>query len=158
MPKFTFRLATLQRLREAACDERRVELAEACRVDDVLRERLDRLSGEIDRIRDDCRRAAAPGEVEVDRLVEAERYEQSLMSQHAQLVQQRETMAAEIQRRRQALLDAHRDVRALEKLRDRQADQFRQEEDRREAKRLDEAAQLQAMRKQVVADLSVVEH
>jgi flagellar protein FliJ len=157
MPKFTFRLATLQRLREAACDERRVKLAEACRVDDVLRQRLDRLSGEIDRLRDDCRRAAAPGEVEIDRLVEAERYEQSLQLQHAQLVRERETMAGEIQRRRQALLDAHRDVRALEKLRDRQAEQFRNEEERREAKRLDEAAQLQTMRKQA-ADHSLVDH
>ena len=44
------------------------------------------------------------------------------------------------------LLVADRDVRVLEKLRQRQADRHRREEDRREVKRLDELAQQKVMR------------
>ena len=55
-------------------------------------------------------------------------------------------MAAEIERRRQALVEADREVRVLEKLRQRQAEQHRREEELREAKRLDEVAAQQAFR------------
>jgi flagellar FliJ protein len=149
MAKFKFRLTTLLRLRETTRDERRAELAQAYGVDDVLRDRLERVGREVERIRRECREAAGPGEVDVDRLAEAQRYELALRAQQTQLVRQRETVAAEIQRRRQALLDANRDVRVLEKLRDKQADAHRAAEDRREARRLDEAAQVQFMREGV---------
>ena len=55
-------------------------------------------------------------------------------------------MAAEIERRRQALVEADREVRVLEKLRQRQAEQHRRDEDLREVKRLDEVASQQAFR------------
>ncbi len=55
-------------------------------------------------------------------------------------------MATEIERRRQALVEADREVRVLEKLRERQAEQHRREEDLQEAKRLDEVAAQQAFR------------
>ena len=53
-------------------------------------------------------------------------------------------MAAEIDRRRRALLAADRDVKVLEKLRERRLVQHRLEEERQLAKQLDEAA-LQAV-------------
>ena len=56
------------------------------------------------------------------------------------LQRQRQALAAEIDRRRQALLEADRDVRTLEKLRENQLQAHRQEEERQEGKRLDEAA------------------
>ena len=82
----------------------------------------------------------------MDRLVEAQRYELVLRVAAAQIVRQRETVQAEIERRRQVLVEANRDVRVLENLRDKQAAQHRQEEERREMKRLDEVAQQQALR------------
>ena len=144
--KFKFRLATLLRLREAAREDRRSELAEAYRVDDVLQQQLKRLEDELDGLRVQCRKTSGPGEVDVDRLVETKRYEMTLRTQEIQIVRQRETVQAEIQRRRQNLLDANREVRVLENLRDKQALQFRLEEERRESKRLDEIAQQQALR------------
>ena len=75
MAKFKFRLATLLRLREAARDERRGELADAYRVDDLLGRQLDRLEEELGWLQQQCRRVAAPGTVDVDRLVEGQRYE-----------------------------------------------------------------------------------
>jgi flagellar protein FliJ len=146
MSHFEFRLSTLLKLRERARDERRTALAEAFKVDDVLRVRLGGVEEELERMRNLCRTSAGPGRINVDRLVEAQRYELTLRSQQMQLRRQRETVAAEIERRRQALIEADREVRVLEKLRDRQAEEHRQEEQRRDVKRLDEVAQQQAMR------------
>jgi flagellar FliJ protein len=149
MAKFKFRLATLLRLRESARDERRAELAEAYRVDDLLRQRFDELSAELEAARQQCRRAAGPGTVDVDRLLEAQRYELTLRFQQGQLEQQRKAVAAEIERRRAALVEANREVRVLEKLRDNQSDRHRQEEGRREIKQLDEVAQRCSAREEV---------
>lgn len=149
MAKFKFRLATLLRLRETTRDGRRAELAEAYRVDDLLRRRFDELSSEIEAARGQCRRAAGPGTVDVDRLLEAQRYELTLRSQQGQLEQQRKGVAAEIERRRATLVEANREVRVLEKLRDTQSDRHRQEEDRREIKQLDEVAQRRGAREEV---------
>jgi flagellar FliJ protein len=140
MAEFKFRLATLLRLREVTRDERRAELAEAYRVDDVLREHLGRVGEELSGLQAQSRQAAGPGTVDVDRLVEAQRYEVTLRAQQHRLNGQREATAREIQRRRQALVAADRDVRLLEKLRQKQARRHRQEEHRREIKELDEVA------------------
>ena len=146
MSKFKFRLATLLRLREATRDERRAALAEAYRVDDVLRERIGGMQAELDRLKNQCRRIAGPGDVDIDQLVEAQRYEVGLRAQQNQLTRQRKAVAEEIERRRQALLEADREVRVLEKLRDKQAALHLHEQQRRDVKRLDEVAQQQAMR------------
>jgi flagellar FliJ protein len=146
MSKFKFRLATLLRLREATRDERRTELAEAYRVDDTLKRQLQRTEEEITSMQADCRKTVEPGEVDLDRLVEAQRYKIALRLQRLQIARQRETVQTEIERRRQVLAEANREVRVLENLRDKQAGQHRQQEDRREMKRLDEVAQQQALR------------
>jgi flagellar FliJ protein len=137
------------KLREAARDERRAALAEAYRVDSVLEQRLQQVADEYVRLKDQCRRAAGPGPVAIDRLVEAQRYEVSLKSQQLQLAGQRETVAAEIERRREALVAASRELRVLEKLRENQAGRHRQEENRQEIKQLDEVAQQRTAREAV---------
>ena len=146
MSMFRFRLSPVLRVREAARDERRAALAEAYRVDDLLRRRLEAVAVELGGLLGVSRLAARPGSVDVDRLVETQRYTAALRSQAALVLRQREDVTAEIQRRRQALLEADREVRVLEKLRQRQAERHRADEDRREAKRLDEVAQHNAMR------------
>jgi flagellar FliJ protein len=146
VPQFRFRLATLLRIREATRDERRSALAEAYRVDEVLSQQIRRVGQELEQLLAQRRQAAGPGEVQVDRLVNAQRYELTLRQNERQVQRQREAVAAEIERRRQALIEADREVRVLEKLREKQADAHRQEEDRREARRLDEVGQQQAMR------------
>ncbi len=119
MGKFVFRLAALLRLRESARDQRRAALAEAFRVDDALAKQLAGVAAELEALRNLRRRAAGPGTVNVDRLVEAHRYELAAGQQQLQITRQRQTVAAEIERRRQALVEADREVRVLEKLRQR---------------------------------------
>jgi flagellar FliJ protein len=149
MPKFKFRLATLMRLRENTRDERRSELAEAYRVDDLIKQRIESLVAEMDSLKTQRRATAGPGTVDVDSLVEAQRYEAALKTQQAQFKEQRQAIAGEIQSRQQRLVEANREVRVLEKLREKQLDKYRKEENRREAKVLDEVALQQVFREAV---------
>jgi flagellar export protein FliJ len=139
-----FRLATLLRLREAARDARRIALAETCRADEKLAEELIRLGLERQRLQAECRAAAEPGEVDIDRLVESHRYVSALRLREKELRAERRRLAVEIDRRRQTLVEADQNVQVLEKLRDRRLERNRQDEERREAKHLDEIA-LQAV-------------
>ena len=145
MARFKFRMATLLKLREAARDERRTELAQAYRADDVLGKNLEQVRTELNALEDRCRKAAGPGTIDIDRLIEAQRYEIILKVQQRSLNEQRGRLAAEIERRRVALLAANREVRVLEKLREHQIEQHNQAENRLEIKRLDEVARLQAL-------------
>ena len=145
MARFKFRLATLLKLREATRDERRTELAQAYRADEVLSKNLDQVQTELIALEDQCRKAAGPGKIDIDRLIEAQRYEIILKVQQRSMNEQRERLAAEIERRRVALLAANREVRILEKLREHQVEQHSQAENRLEIKRLDEVARLQAL-------------
>jgi flagellar protein FliJ len=142
MADFTFRLTTVLRLREAARDERRLELAESQRSEQSLRQQLDELQAEWNRLMSAAREAVRPGLVAIDRLADAQRYRQALESRRQRLDAQRAELAAEIERRREALLKADRDVRMLERLRDAQRLRHRQETHRQEIKSLDEATQL----------------
>ena len=140
MAKFLFRLAALLRIRESTRDQRRVELAEAQRTDAELHGRLAQLDEERKQLQGEFRKVAGPGQVDIARLVETQRYTATLRSQEIELQEQRRTLAEEIERRRQALIEADRQVRMLETLREKQLGMHRQDAERQEAKRFDEAA------------------
>ncbi len=140
MPRFNFRLKTLLRLREAARDERRADLAQAYEAEQILTRQTEKLEGEIHAARQQVRLSAAPGGIDVDTLLATHRYELVLGAQRQLLHEQSEQLSAEIQRRRQALVEADREVHVLEKLRQRQLERFKREEGKREMKRIDEVA------------------
>ncbi len=140
MAKFTFRLATLLRLRETDRDRRRTELAEAYRADEIIHQHRRRVAGELRVLAKQARQAAGPGELDVDQLLEARRYEMVLRSQDQQLAERQQAVQAEIDQRRQALVEANREVRVLETLREKQREHHRRQENRREIKQLDETA------------------
>ncbi len=140
MAKFKFRLATLLRLRESARDERRSHLAQAYRAEEVLDEQQRQIARDLNGLESTGRRISAPGPLDVDRLLDIRRYELVLRSQQEHLRQQRQAVEAEIERRRDALVDANRQVRVLEELRGKQLQRHRREENRQEIKQLDEAA------------------
>ena len=146
MATFKFRLATLLRLRESARDERRTQLAQAFRADELLEDKNRILEEHLADMRRRTRQAASPGEIDVDRLLEARRFETVLLAQKEHVRNQQEMVRIEIERRRQALVAANREVRILENLRARQYGRHQAEENRQETKQLDEAAQLRALR------------
>ena len=140
MPKFSFRLETLLKLRDAVRDERRGELAQAFQAEEILRGRRREIADELESLNETNRAAAGPGPVDVDRLLDARRYELVLRSHDQVAQQQQEALGVEVERRRQALVEANREVSVLEKLREKQLDRHRAEEARLETKDLDEAA------------------
>lgn len=140
MSKFKFRLATLLRLRESARDQRRSQLAEAYEAEEVILAQRRQVNEAITDLMRECREVAGPGELDLDRLLSARRFEVTLRAEHQDLTEKHEAIRAEVDRRRQALVAANRSVRVLELLRDRQLEQHREEQRRLQIKELDEVA------------------
>lgn len=142
MVRDRFRLQTLLRLREAARDERRELLADALRVEAVLREQAARLEAELDGAR---RLQVLPaGPVDVDRLLAAQRFEATLRLEQQGLARQQAAVSQTIDERRAALVEADRELKVVEKLKSRHAERVAQDEARALVKRLDEVAGRQA--------------
>ena len=146
MAKFTFRLLTLLKLREAARDERRAALAAAYRAEEILASRINNVERALSKLKNDNAKAVSPGPLDIDRLMDAQRYELVLAAEKAALEQQHRSLAVETENRRLALVAADREVQILEKLRERQAARHSREEHRRETKELDEIAGCRAYR------------
>jgi flagellar FliJ protein len=140
MSPFHFRLATLLRLRLADRDARRAELARAQRAEDMLVAQSAELDGERLALRGRDESLRSPGEADIDALLRGHRYELIVRSQQAQVAQQLAQVRAELDRRRQALVEADREVRILEKLRERQEAEHTARESRLEQKEIDELA------------------
>lgn len=140
MAKYKFRLETLQRVREARRDEQRQSLAEAFRAEQILAESRAELVVETEQLRE-LQRAAVNGKyLNVNQLLEAQRYELLLKVRSQELTKQAIMLAAESERRRQLLVEADREVRVLEMLDDRHKAEFNKEQLRLETKQLDDIA------------------
>lgn len=148
MSSFRFRLQTLLRLRLADRDQRHGELAKAQRAEDALRSQADRLALEQVQTQQLARELASPGEADVDRLIAAHRYDLVLRSRAHQLAEQIVEVHREVERRREALVEADRQVRVLEKLRDKQRAAHLAGEAKLEQKQLDERAILGFVRQE----------
>lgn len=140
MAKYKFRLATLQRLREARRNEHRAALAEAFRAEQMLAESQAEVAAETEAVRELRRAATAEHYLDVNRVLEAQRYELLLKAQSQDLAKQAILLAAETERRRQTLVESDREVRALELLDERKQQEFNLEQQRHETKVLDEIA------------------
>lgn len=138
MSKFKFRLATLLRLRESARDQRRSRLAEAFQAERLVVAQRERVAAELDGLMCECREAARPGQLDLDRLLLARRYEAALRIEERDLAAKHEAIRAEIDRRREALVEANRSVRVLELLREKQQRDHLENEARLEVRLLDE--------------------
>jgi flagellar export protein FliJ len=140
MSKFKFRLATLLRIRESVRDDCRAKLAKARRAEDILEEKKRLIEEHLTDMRHRAYQAAAPGEIDVDRLIEARRFETVLLAEKEHAGNQQQMVRLEVERLRQVLVAANREVQVLQKLRDGQIERHRAEENRQEIKTLDEVA------------------
>lgn len=140
MARFRYRLATLLRLKESARDEKRAQLAEAYRAAEILVERLREVDDELAVTRTQAQQIAQTGTIDIDYLMNSHRYERVLRAQRNMIEQQQQQIAAEVERRRIALVEADRQVRVLEKLREKKLHEHVQREDRRDQKLMDELA------------------
>ena len=143
MAAFQFRLATLLKLRESERRQRQIESAQALEAERILQRQAEAVANDIALAKAKLREASSPGELPVDSLLEFQRYTLQLTAQALVVAEQMSTLRAEVERRRQVLIEADRTVRTLEKLRDQQAATFRLEAETRERKMFDEIAQQQ---------------
>jgi flagellar FliJ protein len=130
----------LQKVREAHRDQQRASLAEAFRAEQMLAESRAELAVEEQTMRELQREAAAGRYLDVNRLLEAQRYDLLLKAQAQQMAKQAALLEAETERRRQVLVEADRDVRALELLDERHRRVHVRQQQQNETKRVDEAA------------------
>jgi flagellar export protein FliJ len=140
MPKYRFRLETLRKVREARRAQQRAALAEAFRAEQVLASNRAELEAEAATLREVRRSAAAGRYLDVTRMLEAQRYELLLKARGQELAKQAALLAAETERRRQALVEADREVRVLELLDERKRREHDRRKQRIEVKQLDEVA------------------
>ena len=146
MAKYKFRLETLHKLRSARRDQERASLAEAFRAEQILAEHRAAVTAEQAALRGLQRSAAAGRYLDVNRLLEAQRYELVLKSREQELTRQKELLAVETERRRQTVVEADREVRVLELLDERHRRQHQRHQQRLETKELDEAALIRRRR------------
>jgi flagellar protein FliJ len=121
-------------------DELRQKLAAAQRTEEMIRARVDALNGMLTDLRGKSEIASRPGAIDVERLLEADRYEIVVTAQLEAAVQEQYGAASEVELCRQALVEADREVKTLEKLRQQQMLRHQLDENRRQIKQLDEAA------------------
>jgi flagellar export protein FliJ len=140
MAKYKFKLEALRKIRDAKRSQQRVSLAEALRAEQVLAaSRAELVAEEADLRR--LQRSANTGKyLDVNRLLEAQRYELLLKLRSQELAQQATLLAVETERRRLALVEADRDVRVMELLDERQRRAYDLRREQSEIKQLDEIA------------------
>jgi flagellar protein FliJ len=148
MSTFRFRLQTLWRLRSAERDRRRAELAQAHQAAEILDNQRLQIEAEQAQAQQEARRLVSPGSADIDALLRVHRHELILKAELQQLASQRAQIEAEIQRRRQVLVEADRQVRVVEKLHERKLAEHQKRENRLEVRMLDEVGSIAAARRQ----------
>ncbi len=133
-----FRLQTVARLREERRDAARAQLADALRAAEVLEDKRQDLARLFDELLEARRHAAS--RADTSWLMSAGRYELVLRADEKTLNANIAAVEQEIDRRRQHVAEADRDLRAIEVLRERAELEAKREAARREAKVLDEFA------------------
>jgi flagellar FliJ protein len=140
MAGFQFRLESVLKVRQSERRQRQLELAEALQAEHVVRLQITQLEQEQVAMRERCRSSVLPGAIDVDRWRDVQRYKVLLAARLQALELKVSQLEAEVERRRQVLVEADRQVRVLEQLRERKREEFVAEELRREVVTLDEVA------------------
>ncbi|PQO29913.1 flagellar export protein FliJ [Blastopirellula marina] len=140
MAKFRFRLETYLRLKIAARDQCRAELAEVLRAEEQLKQQQVEIEEEIEDQHAYVRQATQSGNINLDLVTAAQRQVIFLKAAGQEKQMLMKQLIPHIQQRRQALIDADHEVRTLEKLKEQKQEQHLQREAALEAKQMDEIA------------------
>ena len=138
--KFKYRLAPLLKIRENIRAERQAELNKAYEAARIVETEIERVQKELVRNNELGREAIQQGQISVDYLLALRRHEALLLAQQSQAQNDLEQIRQQIELRRAALMEADRDVKVLEKLREKMKTRHLQEEALLELKQMDEIA------------------
>jgi flagellar FliJ protein len=145
MAAFRFRLKAVATLREQTRDRIAEAVAEVQEAQRIVQEQIHQLQREIDEALKQ-RQTASLGIVRIDRLLMVQRHQLMLEAQREQAVQQLRLLDEEYERRRALLVEAEKEVKAMEKLRETQKGRWEQDQLEAEQKQIDEWASTQYMR------------
>ena len=137
---FKYRLAPLLKIREHVRAEKQAELNKAHEAARLVEEELERVRGEYAHSMEQGLQAAQQEEIDVNYLLGLRRHQFYLISQQELAIRQLEEIKQEIEHRRIALMEADRQVKVLEKLRDKMKAKYLQEEALADLKQMDEIA------------------
>jgi len=145
MANFRFRLKAIATLREQARDRLAEALAEVQEAQRIVTEQINQLQREIDEALKQ-RHMASIGIVRIDRLLLVQRHQLMLEAQRDQANQQLKLLDEEYDRRRVLLVEAEKEVKAMERLKETQKARWDQEQLIAEQKQMDEWASTQYQR------------
>lgn len=148
MGAFTFRLQSVLKVRREARDQARYELARALQAETILKTQQEEGQEEVRQLLSQLVKAQTTGEISVDWIMELRRYEVVLKTQLAQVLEQMEQVAGEVERRRDLLANADREVKVLERLEAKKKNEWLKREQRLEQVENDEAAGQVFLRRQ----------
>jgi flagellar FliJ protein len=137
MAKFTFSLDSVLRWRDAQRDECRQAVAAAMRLAQQAEDRVTACDEELQQLR---RHGESDGKIDIGQRIAVDQYAAGLRRKRQHLVDELAARTAELESRRAALVDADREVRTLERLRERNLETFETEERRRDQRVMDELA------------------
>ena len=120
--------------------EKQAELAKAYQAAKIVEEQLERLNLELATNAEKGRQLLRQERLSVDSLLAFRRHEEYLLAQRNHAEGQLEQIKQEIERRRIALMEADREVKVLEKLRDKAKLRHDQAESLADMKQMDEVA------------------
>jgi len=138
---FQFRLEPLIKIRDNVLKECQAELAKAYDARRILEEHLQEVERQLAEGTATARSLMQPGQtVNVDYLLGIRRQEMFLLANQEEINQQMQEIDAEIERRRDAVVAANKELKILEKLKEKRHEQYLDDEKREETKAMNEIA------------------
>jgi flagellar FliJ protein len=149
MAKFTFRFEPLLRHRRLIEDQRQRDLARLMRSQMIFHGQLRNMQQTIRQSKQDLA-AGLVGKVDLMSIGRFAGYSSQVSSRGREIVSKLAELESHITSARQRLLDASRQRKAMELLRDKHATQWQHEQDRREVNELDEISSQQYIRRHLM--------
>lgn len=137
-----FRLKSVLKIRRRERDQAGKEVADATAAIAVLDSKLSEIDSE-QRSMESIRRQFSSGQVLLNQILDAERYQLVLAAQREHILRDRSLLAQELQRRQAKLVMRQQAVKALEKLEQSHHERVAEAQLRREQMVLDEWSQVQ---------------
>jgi len=138
---FKFRLDSLITIRDNKLKERQQKLAEAYDARQILEEYLQEIDKQLEEGIIAVRELSQPGQtVNVEHLIGFRRQEMFLRANQEDLMEKMKMIDEEIEVRRAAVIEANKELKVVEKLKEKQHEKYLENENKAETKMMDEIA------------------
>ena len=138
---FTFRLEPLITIRDNELKERQSELAKAYEARKILEKDLHEIERQLEEGIAAVRESMQEGQfINVEGLLSFRRQEMFLRARQSDLLQKMEMVDEEIERRRILVVAANKELKVVEKLKEKRYEKYLEDESRAETKFMDEIA------------------